>query len=87
MNELDLLSRLRDEIPLAEPSAAVESIVLAELRSEGPAGPVGLDALLAGPGRGPRPATGHAGAERALGHGDGCAWQRRASLAWWPPRP
>jgi hypothetical protein len=55
MNELDLLTRLRDEIPLAEPSAAVEGIVLAGLRGEGIAGPVGLDALFSGPSGASRP--------------------------------
>ncbi|HEY2314135.1 MAG TPA: hypothetical protein VGH96_11025, partial [Streptosporangiaceae bacterium] len=51
MNELDALTRLRDEVPLVEPSAAVEGIVLAGLRTDGLAGRVGLHALLSRPSR------------------------------------
>jgi hypothetical protein len=37
MSELDLLTRLRDEVPLREPSAAVERAVLSSLRGAAPA--------------------------------------------------
>jgi hypothetical protein len=43
MNELELLTNFRDQIPLTEPSAAVEKAVLAGLRSEQV---VGLDILM-----------------------------------------
>jgi hypothetical protein len=76
MNELDLLTRLRDEIPLAEPSAAIEAIVLAGLRGEGLARPVGLDALLAGPSR-PRNTAGNA----SRGRRPRSQTRRRLSLA------
>jgi hypothetical protein len=65
MNELDALTKLRDEIPLAAPAAGVEDAMLAALRSHHQAG---LEALLSGSaGRTPaaRPADDRRGAGRS----------------------
>ena len=69
MNEMDFLTRLRDEVPLAEPSPAIEQAIRAAIRTEVLAG------SLPGPGHGAgRP--GGAGPRRHY-H----AWHRRLVVA------
>jgi len=77
MNELELLTNFRDQIPLTEPSTAVANAVLAGLRSEEV---VGLDVLLS---RSPRPAgvAGHGAGNVGGARRPRLATRRRLALA------